>query len=255
MKFKVLTLFPEAIKPYLNSSILARAQDKGLLEIELIQIRDFAVTEYGKVDDQLYGGGTGMLLMAEPVWQAWCHAAGLDPENATKDDLATGTETVFLSPRGRVFNQAYARELMRFDELILICGHYEGVDDRVIKRVGAQELSLGDYVITGGELGALIVIDALSRMLPGVLSDELAWQQESHFSGLLEEEQYTRPAEWRGEKVPEVLLSGHEANIKRWRRLSALNTTLENRPDLLERYPLTAREWEELLQFRANLSK
>ena len=161
----------------------------------------------------------------------------------------------FSSPRGRVFNQAYARELMRFDELILICGHYEGVDDRVIKRVGAQELSLGDYVITGGELGALIVIDALSRMLPGVLSDELAWQQESHFSGLLEEEQYTRPAEWRGEKVPEVLLSGHEANIKRWRRLSALNTTLENRPDLLERYPLTAREWEELLQFRANLSK
>jgi tRNA (guanine37-N1)-methyltransferase len=250
MKFQVLTLFPEAILPYLESSILGRAVDKKLLEIDLIQIRDFAVNEYGKVDDNLYGGGNGMLMMAEPIWRAWCCANDLEPDSACKSQVKNGTKTLFLSPRGRIFNHQYAIELLDMEQIILICGHYEGVDERVIIKTGAEEVSLGDFVLTGGELGALIVIDAISRLMPGVLSDT-AKQQESHAQGILEEPHYTRPADWRGHRVPAVLLSGHEAEIERWRRLAALNATLERRPDLLEQYPLSAAEWEELLDFRA----
>ncbi len=251
MKFQVLTLFPEAIAPYLESSILGRAVGKKLLEIDLIQIRNFAVNEYGKVDDNLYGGGSGMLMMAEPIWQAWCFANRLIPDSADKSQVSSRTKTLYLSPRGRVFNHQYAQDLLEAEQIILICGHYEGVDERVIEKTGAEEVSLGDFVLTGGELGALIVIDAVSRLIPGVLSDT-AWQQESHAEGLLEGPHYTRPADWRGLKVPAVLLSGHEAEIKRWRRLAALNVTLEQRPDLLGKYPLSATEWEELLDFRAN---
>ncbi len=259
MIFKVLTLFPEVISPYLESSILGRAQDKGFLQVELCQIRDYAINAYGKVDDQLYGGGTGMLMMAEPIWRGWCHCRGLDPDikppAATDQTTATAeeanTQTLFMSPRGRLFDQELALSLSEIDELIIICGHYEGVDSRVIDRIGAMEVSMGDYVLTGGELGALTVIDTVSRLIPGVFSSVEVWQEESHASGLLAEPQYTRPANWRGQEVPEVLLSGHEAKINRWRHLSALNATLERRPDLLAALTLTTEEWEELLEFRS----
>lgn len=251
MKFQVLTLFPEAIAPYLESSILGRAVGKKLLQIDLIQIRNFAVNEYGKVDDNLYGGGSGMLMMAEPIWQAWCFANRLLPDSANKSQVSSGTKTIYLSPRGRVFNHQYAQELLEAEQIILICGHYEGVDERVLEKTGAEEVSLGDFVLTGGELGSLIVVDAVSRLIPGVLPDT-AWRHESHAEGLLEGPQYTRPADWRGLQVPAVLMSGHEAEIKRWRRLAALNVTLEQRPDLLVKYPLSAVEWEELLDFRSN---
>ena len=287
MIYKVLTLFPEVLSPYLESSILGRARDNGLVQVELCQIRDFAVNAYGKVDDQLYGGGTGMLMMAEPIWQAWCYCRGLDPDmpepgaasdkapaansdkeietaRAKKSQIVGAVNsssvegkkflTLFMSPRGRVFDQDLALTLSKYDELIIICGNYEGVDNRVIDRTGAMEVSMGDYVLTGGELGALTVIDTVSRLIPGVFSSDEVWQKESHASGLLAEPQYTRPADWRGQQVPEVLLSGHEAKILRWRHLSALNATLERRPDMFAKIKLTTEEWEELLEFRSQMA-
>lgn len=243
MRFSCLSLFPEIIEFSSTRSVCGRALEKGLFELMLYHIRDFAVNDYGKVDDALYGGGTGMLMMAEPIWQAAQRARAdfqaLHPSGREK--------VIYLSPRGRVLSQNLGRELLAYDHLILLCGHYEGVDQRVLDALQAEEISIGDYVLTGGELGAAVLIDVMARMIPGVLPGSEAWEQDSHAHGLLEGGQYTRPAEWQGRAVPEVLLSGHAANIEAFREREALKETLRRRPDLLAEYGLPAEKWEALL--------
>ncbi|HBP38821.1 MAG TPA: tRNA (guanosine(37)-N1)-methyltransferase TrmD [Clostridiales bacterium] len=247
MRISVLSLFPDLIRQFVGSSITGRAQQAGLFALETIQIRDYAVNRYGKVDDYCFGGGVGMLMMAEPVWQAW--------RAACQNDLPPGGKrrSIYLSPRGKILNQAKAAELSQIDHLILICGHYEGVDQRVLDEIADEELSIGDYVLTGGELAACVVIDALLRLVPGVLPDAEAYNRESHMSGVLEYPQYTRPAKWHGRKVPDVLLSGHQANIGRWQQLAALKETLRRRPDLFQKQQMTAEEWLELLDLSDSL--
>jgi tRNA (guanine37-N1)-methyltransferase len=247
MRITVLTLFPEIIQTNLSASMTGRALQNGIFDLDIIQIRDFAVNSYGKVDDYCFGGGTGMLLMAEPVWQAW---------RAACQYQATRRRTIYLSPRGQVFRQAKAAELSQFDHLIFICGHYEGIDQRVLDRVVDEEISLGDYVLTGGELAACVVADALLRLVPGVLPNEEAYCRESHADGLLEYPQYTRPACWQGMDVPDVLLSGHKARIEEWQHLESLSLTMRSRPDLFGQQTLDAATWQALLrQCRENGQK
>jgi tRNA (guanine37-N1)-methyltransferase len=238
MRISVLTLFPELIRQAAGSSITGRALQNGLFELETVQIRDFAVNRYGKVDDYCFGGGTGMLMMAEPIFKAWQSACS---------HPASRRKTIYLSPRGRVFNQAKAAELASLDHLVLLCGHYEGIDQRVADEIVDEELSIGDYVLTGGELAACVVIDALLRLIPGVLPNEEAVSRESHMDGLLEYPQYTRPSEWHGHQVPDVLLSGHQANINRWQHLQSLRETLQRRPDLFSQHHLSAQDWQDLI--------
>lgn len=237
MKFTVLTLFPELIRQNMQTSVIGRALDKGLFELETIQIRDYAVNAYGKVDDYLYGGGTGMLMMAEPVYQAWLQAtAG-----------AVNRRTLYLSAKGPVFNQQKALALSGYDQLILLCGHYEGIDQRVLDQIVDEEVSIGDFVLTGGELAACVVMDTISRLLPGVLPNESAFLAESHMHGMLEQPHYTRPAVWHDKNVPDVLLSGHQANIDRWQYLTALQETMKKRPDLFNRLRLSEEDWLDLI--------
>lgn len=251
MKLTVLTLFPELIETVINSSITGRARSAGLFDLRTIQIRDFAVNRYGQVDDACYGGGTGMLLMAEPVCQAWQAARAASPERDPTDnhvpDNKTGpdrTRTIYLSPRGKLFTQKEAIRLSDdYDHLILLCGHYEGVDQRVIDTVVDEELSIGDYVLTGGELAACVVIDAILRLIPGVLPDEEAYTRESHMNGLLEYPQYTRPAVWRGQNVPDILLSGHQANIEAWQAAQSILETMSRRPDLMNGQAFDEQQW------------
>jgi tRNA (guanine37-N1)-methyltransferase len=239
MRISVLTLFPEMIHLAVSSSVTGRAMQNGVFELETVQIRDYAVNNYGKVDDACFGGGTGMLMMAEPIWQAW---------QATCRFPAASRRTNQLSPRGQVLSQAKAAELAREEHLILLCGHYEGIDQRVLDEIVDEDLSIGDYVLTGGELAACVVIDTLLRMMPGVLPNEDAFIKESHMTGLLEHPHYTRPAEWHGRKVPDVLLSGHQAKIAQWQRLESLRETLVRRPDLFAQQHLAAAEWQELIK-------
>lgn len=228
MRIDVFTLFPEMFPPVLDHSIVGRARKKGFLQICCHQLRDFSPDQRNRrVDDTVFGGGKGMLLMAEPF------ARGID---MVTEHLGERPHILYMSPRGKVLTQEKARELAARPGLILLCGHYEGVDQRLLDEYGAEEVSIGDYVLTGGEMPAMILIDAVSRMLPGVLSDETCFTEESHFSGLLEYPQYTRPEVWRGREVPPVLLSGHHENISNWRREESLRVTAENRPDLMERY-------------------
>lgn len=240
MRFSCVSLFPEIIAAAAGSSILAKALEKKLFELELIQIRDFAINEYGKVDDALYGGGTGMLMMAEPIQKAVQAARERYPAKA---DTAA-EKILYLSPRGTILTQKAARRLLTCDHLILICGHYEGVDARVLDELNAEEISIGDYVMTGGELGASVLIDVCARMIPGVLPSEDAWKNESHASGLLEGDQYTRPSEWHGQPVPPVLLSGHQARIDAFRAAQSLLATLTRRPDLLQGCELPEEDWK-----------
>lgn len=240
MLFSILTLFPELISQVTGTSITGRALAAGRFALETIQIRDFAVNSYGKVDDYLFGGGTGMLMMAQPVYAAW--------EKATRDQPGlTRRRTIYLSPRGQVLNQQKVRELAGYDQLVLICGHYEGLDQRLIDAVVDEELSVGDYVLTGGELAACVVIDAIARLLPGVLPNEQAYVEESHTAGRLEHPQYTRPAVWQDRPVPEILLSGHQARIERWQYLQSLHETLTRRPDLFNRLTLQEQDWRDLV--------
>jgi tRNA (guanine37-N1)-methyltransferase len=245
VKLTVLTLFPELIDTVINSSITGRARLAGLFDLRLIQIRDYAVNQYGKVDDYCYGGGTGMLMMAEPVCRAW--QAACSP--IAGETPAARTRTIYLSPRGALFNQDNARRLAKdYDHLIFLCGHYEGIDQRVIDTVVDEELSIGDYVLTGGELAACVIIDAILRLVPGVLPDEAAYTRESHMDGLLEYPQYTRPAEWSGLKVPDVLLSGHQANIEAWQAARSAIETMLRRPDLMASKPLDEAQWCRLIK-------
>lgn len=229
MRMDIFTLFPELFPPVLGHSIVGRARQKGFLQLCCHQLRDFSPDERNrKVDDTVFGGGKGMLLMAEPF------ARGID---ALTEHLGSRPHILYMSPRGRVLTQDKAKELAALPLLTLLCGHYEGVDQRLLDEYDAEEISIGDYVLTGGELPAAILADAVSRMLPGVLAEEVCFTEESHFSGLLEYPQYTRPEVWRGRPVPEVLLSGHHENIRLWRERESLRVTAENRPDLLERLP------------------
>ena len=227
MRFDIFTLFPEMFPPVLGHSIIGRARKKGAVQVCCHQLRDFSPDPRGRVDDTVFGGGKGMLLQAEPF------ARGID---ALTEHLGWRPHILYMSPRGRVLTQAKAKELAKEPGLILLCGHYEGVDQRLLDEYGIEELSIGDYVLTGGELPAMLCVDAVSRMLPRVLSDTACFTEESHFSGLLEYPQYTRPEVWRGRPVPEVLLSGHHGIIQKWRREEAVKITGENRPDLLRRW-------------------
>lgn len=239
MKFSVLTLFPELVETYVQSSILGRALEREVFQFETIQIRDFAINDYGQVDDSLYGGGVGMLMMCEPVYQAWQRAAGEGKKS----------RTLVMQAGGRTFDQAMAEELAEEDHLILLSGHYEGIDARVLNEIEAEPVSVGDFVLTGGELPACLIIDATARLLEGVLLKEEAWQEESFSSGLLSERQYTRPEHWRDRQVPPVLLSGHDARIKRHRKHDSLWQTIQMRPDLLDEADLSYEEVYDFLQW------
>ncbi len=219
MKFDVLTLFPEMFKS-LDESIIGRAREKGLIEINLINIRDFSKDKHKKVDDTPYGGGAGMVLMPDVVYDAY---------DSIKDKNA---KVIYLSPQGKILNQNKVKELVKEEHLILLCGHYEGIDQRVLDEIVDEEISIGDYVLTGGELPAMVLIDSVSRYTQGVLNDE-SIKEESFSNNLLEYPQYTRPEEFRGKKVPEVLISGHHKNIKKWREQKSLEVTKLKRPDLL----------------------
>ena len=232
MKIKVLTIVPEMLRPMLEASILGRAIEEGLIEVELIDIRPFSELKHKNTDDYPFGGGPGMVMLAQPIVDA--------VEACTKDGFHG--KRLYLSPRGRTFDQAMAEELARDGELLLLCGHYEGVDQRAIDLVIDEEVSIGDYVLTGGELGALVIIDAVSRLIPGVLGSDESSQDESFSSGLLEYPQYTRPREYRGLTVPDVLLSGDHAKINRWRRDRALELTWRRRPEMLKSVELDKKD-------------
>ena len=227
MRIDILTLFPEMCEAVLSESIVGRARKAGLVDIRTRQIRDYTDDKHGRVDDAPYGGGMGMIMQPQPIYdcfQALCAETGSRPK------------LIYLSPQGSPLTQQKVKELAAEPHLALLCGHYEGVDERVLEEIVDEELSIGDYVLTGGELPALVLADAIARMQPGVLSDDVCFTDESHFSGLLEYPQYTRPPLWGGREVPEVLLSGHHANIDAWRKAQSLQRTDEKRPDLYEAY-------------------
>ena len=235
MNFHILTLFPEMVMDGLNTSIIGRAQSKGLLSVEAINIRDFAENKHNRVDDYTYGGGAGMLMQAGPVYGAYQSVA---------DKAKSKPRVIYLSPQGETFSQAKAEELAKEEELIFLCGHYEGIDERVLEEIVTDYVSIGDYVLTGGELPAMVMIDAISRLIPGVLHNDVSAEFESFQDNLLEYPQYTRPEEWHGKKVPEILLSGHHANVEKWRREQSIIRTAERRPDLLEKANLSQKEKE-----------
>ena len=230
MRIDILTLFPEMCEAVMGESIIGRARKKGVLQVFCHQFRDFAGNKHNRVDDTIFGGGMGMLLMAEPI------AACLDD---LYEQLGKRPHTVYMSPQGKALTQARVKELASMENLVILCGHYEGVDERVLEEYVDEEISLGDFVLTGGEIPALALADSVSRLVPGVLSAEECFEEESHYNGLLEYPQYTRPAVWRGKEVPEVLLSGHHANIRRWRHQQSLLRTAQKRPELLEKAALT----------------
>lgn len=290
MQFYIMTLFPEMVMNGLNTSIIGRAMDKGLLDIEAVNIRDYAFNKHNSVDDYPYGGGAGMLMQAEPVYQ--CYEAvrqkietnslmqNLGTERSTetlinKENVFAGQEDVsemqehsadnqgnvsaasktprviYLSPQGKTFNQTMAEEFAQEEELVFLCGHYEGIDERVLEEIVTDYVSIGDYVLTGGELPAMIMIDAISRLVPGVLHNDVSAEFESFQDNLLEYPQYSRPEIWHDKQVPPILLSGHHANIEKWRREQSVIRTAKNRPDLIEKAELTKEEQklaEEIMQ-------
>jgi tRNA (guanine37-N1)-methyltransferase len=225
MKIDILTLFPEMFLP-LNTSIIGRAQENNLLRINLINYRDYSTDRLKHVDDTPYGGGAGMVIKPEPIYDAY-------KDIVSKSDTKS-QKVIYMSPKGKLFNQQMAKELSKEEHLIILCGHYEGVDERIIEEIVDEEISIGDYVLTGGELPAMCLVDAVARNIDGVLSDD-STIDESFSNGLLEYPQYTRPEEFMGRKVPEVLLSGHHANIKKWREEESYKRTLKKRPELLNK--------------------
>jgi tRNA (guanine37-N1)-methyltransferase len=230
MQFDVFSLLPEVFSPYLNSSILQRASQHGLIDVRVHNIRDHATDKHHVTDDEPYGGGGGMVMKVEPIFAAVENVLGPNP----------GCPVILLTPQGRLFNQKVAFELVQHPHLALLCGRYEGIDERIREHLVSDEISIGDYVLTGGELPAMILIDAISRLLPGVLGDPDGAMDDSHASGLLEYPHYTRPPEYRGWAVPEILLSGNHAKIESWRREQSLRRTHKRRPDLLDTAPLTS---------------
>ena len=241
MNFHVLTLFPEMIEQGMHTSIIGRAIAGGYLSIDAINIRDYAFNKHQKVDDYPYGGGAGMLMQAEPVYLAY--------ESGQKK-LGYRPRVVYLTPQGEVFHQTMAKELAKEKDLVFLCGHYEGIDERVLDEIVTDYVSIGDYVLTGGELPAMVMMDSISRMVPGVLSNQESGETESFAGNLLEYPQYSRPEEWHGQKVPPVLLSGHHANIEAWRREQSVLRTAKRRPDLLKKADLTNKEWSQVRQWK-----
>ena len=234
MNFYIMTLFPDMVRDGLNTSIIGRAVDKGLLSIDAINIRDYAFNKHQSVDDYPYGGGAGMLMQAEPVYQTY---KALEKKTGKKN-----LRTIFLSPQGKTFNQSMAEEFAKEDDLVFLCGHYEGVDERVLDEIVTDYVSIGDYVLTGGELPAMIMVDCISRLIPGVLHNDVSAEFESFQDNLLEYPQYSRPEIWHEKAVPPILMSGHHANIEKWRREQSVIRTALNRPDLLEKAELTEAE-------------
>ncbi len=228
MRFEVLTLFPELIRDAFLTGITGRAVANGLLELDTVNIRDFAVNDYGSVDDYTYGGGAGMLMMCEPVYRAY--------EEAVKRLGQKKCRVVYLTPAGRTLDESIALELSREQDLIFLCGHYEGIDERVTDEIVTDPLSIGDYVLTGGELPALVVMDAVSRLIPGVLGNDVSSESESFNGGLLEYPQYTRPPKWHDREVPQILLSGDHKKVEQYRMRAARQRTREQRPDLYAEY-------------------
>ncbi len=242
MRIDCLTLFPKMMQAVLEESIIGRAVSAGILDIQCTDIRDFAGNKHNRVDDAPYGGGMGMVMQPGPIYRAF---------QAVTENSQTRPRVIYMSPQGRVLTQEIAKELAEEEHLVFLCGHYEGVDERVLEEIVDEELSIGDYVLTGGELPALTVIDAVARMIPGVLPSEEAFSEESLYNGLLEYPQYTRPPEFMGRAVPEVLLSGHHENIRKWRREESVRRTARKRPDLLSQVELSEKEREiveEILQ-------
>ena len=235
MRIDILTLFPDAVDAMMRASILGRAQERGYLRIETHQIRDYTTNKQNQVDDYPYGGGRGAVMQADPLYRCWAHVCA---------EAGSRGHTIYLSPCGRVFTQAVARELKEtYDHLILVCGHYEGIDQRFIDECVDEEISMGDFVLTGGEIPAMAIVDAVSRLIPGVLGDEVCFTDESHWSGLLEYPQYSRPDDWHGLTVPEVLRSGDHAKVARWQKKQSILRTLHRRPDLFYklRFPYKTR--------------
>lgn len=226
MRIDIITLFPEMFETVMSESIIGRAQKSGAINIVCHQLRDFAFDKHKRVDDTPYGGGMGMLMKAEPI--ALCF-------ESICDEIGEKPYFIYMSPQGKTLNQQRLVELKDTKNICILCGHYEGVDQRVLDELIDEEVSVGDYVLTGGELPAMIFADALSRMVPGVLSNNECFMEESHFNGLLEYPQYTKPYEWRGHKVPDVLISGHHANVDKWRKEQSLEVTKKKRPDLLNK--------------------
>ncbi len=233
MHYYVLTLFPEMITNVCGESILGRASQKGLISVEAINIRDYSTNKHNRVDDYPYGGGAGMVMQPMPVYDAW---------KDLTDRIGKKTRVLFMTPQGKPFSQKLAEEYAKEEDLIFLCGHYEGIDQRVLDRIVTDEVSAGDFVLTGGELPAMMMIDCISRLVPGVLNNEASAQDESFEGNLLEYPQYTRPEVFMGEAVPPVLLSGHHGNIDKWRREQSLLRTAAKRPDLLENAELTPKE-------------
>lgn len=241
MNFHVLTLFPKMIEQGMHTSIIGRAIAGGYLSIDAINIRDYAFNKHQKVDDYPYGGGAGMLMQAEPVYLAY---------ESVQKKLGYRPRVVYLTPQGEVFHQTMAKELAKEKDLVFLCGHYEGIDERVLDEIVTDYVSIGDYVLTGGELPAMVMMDSISRMVPGVLSNQESGETESFAENLLEYPQYSRPEEWHGQKVPPVLLSGHHANIEAWRREQSILRTAKRRPDLLKKADLTNKEWSQVRQWK-----
>ena len=237
MHFVVLTLFKEMVETIMNTSIMGRALEKGLINLDVIDIRDYAENKHNRVDDYPYGGGAGMVMQAGPVYKA-CEAA----KELLRDQDSTSARLIYLSPIGRPFTQDVAKELSREENLIFLCGHYEGIDERALELEADDYISLGDFVLTGGELPAICIMDAVARLVPGVLSNDESASDESFEGNTLEYPQYTRPEEFMGMRVPDVLLSGHHANIKQWRREQSLIRTRERRPDLFEKVELDKKD-------------
>ncbi len=240
MRIDILTLFPEMFESTLGSSIIGRAVQNGLLDIRCTQIRDFSNNKHRQVDDYPYGGGMGMVMQCQPIFDAYQSVCGGEKK----------PKTIYLSPQGKVFRQSTAKRLAKEEHLVFLCGHYEGVDQRVLDEIIDEEISIGDFVLTGGEIAAMAVVDATARLIPGVLADEQAYSEESHFNGLLEYPQYTRPVRWHGKEVPAELLSGHHKNIAAWKRMMSIRTTFRKRRGLLRTAKLTEdeRRFAELLK-------
>ncbi len=238
-RIDIMTLFDETVGDMMNESILGRAQERDIIRIEAHQIRDFTLNKQKQVDNYPYGGGHGAVMQADPLYQCWKHIV----------DTHGPGHTIFMSPAGKTFHQARAKDLStQEDHLILVCGHYEGIDERFIEECVDEEISLGDFVLTGGELAAMVVADAVARLIPGVLSDPECFEEESHWNGLLEYPQYSRPEIWHDRAVPSILLSGHHANIKKWRRKQAILRTWRRRPDMYAKLDLSSKSDQKLLK-------
>ena len=246
MRIEIATLFPDMCETVLSESIIGRARRAGKLDIHCRNIRDYTLDKHRRVDDTPYGGGKGMLMQAEPIYRCY---------EAVCEDFGARPHVIFMSPQGKPFTEKRAIELSQMEHILILCGHYEGVDQRVIDEIVDEEISIGDYVLTGGELGALVVVDAVGRLCEGVLADENCYTDESHYNGLLEYPHYTRPPVWHGREVPEVLQNGNHAKIDQWRREKSLENTLRKRPDLLRTAPLTDKDKQVLRKLREEQSQ